>query len=43
MGPTPYFVAIRVFTNPAGWVMQFTGDAIAAHFPRYAAGQAAAA
>ncbi len=43
MGPAPYFVAIRLFTNPAGWVAQFTGDAIAARFPRYEAGQAAAA
>ncbi|GAP67474.1 ARD/ARD' family [Mizugakiibacter sediminis] len=35
MGPQPYFVAIRLFTNPAGWVANFTGDAIAARFPRY--------
>ena len=34
MGPEPYFVAIRVFTNPAGWVANFTGDDIAARFPR---------
>lgn len=37
MGPEPYFVAIRVFTNPAGWVANFTGDAIAERFPRLAA------
>lgn len=36
MGPEPYFVAIRVFTNPAGWVANFTGDAIASRFPRLA-------
>lgn len=34
MGPEPYFVAIRVFTNPAGWVANFTGDEIASRFPR---------
>ena len=36
MGPRPYFVAIRLFTNPAGWVANFTGSDIAARFPRYA-------
>lgn len=41
MGPAPHFVAIRLFTNPAGWVAQFTGDDIAQRFPRYEAGQAA--
>ncbi|MCE5233953.1 MAG: acireductone dioxygenase [Mizugakiibacter sp.] len=35
MGPAPHFVAIRLFTNPAGWVANFTGDPIAARFPRY--------
>lgn len=35
MGPTPSFVAIRLFTNPAGWVAQFTGSDIASRFPRY--------
>lgn len=34
MGPNPYFVAIRLFTNPAGWVAKFTGDDIAQRFPR---------
>lgn len=34
MGPNPGFVAIRLFTNPEGWVAQFTGDEIAARFPR---------
>jgi 1,2-dihydroxy-3-keto-5-methylthiopentene dioxygenase len=34
MGPNPHFVAIRLFTNPAGWVANFTGDDIALRFPR---------
>ena len=34
MGPNPSFVAIRLFTNPAGWVANFTGDDIARNFPR---------
>lgn len=34
MGPDPEFVAIRVFTNPAGWVANFTGSDIAERFPR---------
>ena len=34
MGPNPFFVAIRLFTNPAGWVANFTGDEIAQRFPR---------
>ncbi len=34
MGPNPYFVAIRLFTNPDGWVAQFSGDPIARRFPR---------
>lgn len=34
MGPNPYFVAIRLFNNPAGWVANFTGSEYAAHFPR---------
>jgi 1,2-dihydroxy-3-keto-5-methylthiopentene dioxygenase len=37
MGPQPYFVAIRLFTNPAGWVANFTGSTIAEQFPRYEA------
>ncbi len=36
MGPNPYFIAIRLFTNPAGWVANFTGDTIAERFPRLA-------
>ncbi len=35
MGPTPAFTAIRLFTNPEGWVAQFTGDTIARRFPLY--------
>ncbi len=34
MSEEPYFVAIRLFTNPAGWVAQFTGSDIATRFPR---------
>jgi len=35
MGPAPEFTAIRWFNNQTGWVPQFTGDPIAARFPRY--------
>lgn len=35
MGPSPSFTALRLFTNPAGWVANFTGTDIAARFPRY--------
>lgn len=35
MGPEPRFTCIRLFTNPEGWVAQFTGDTIAASTPRY--------
>ncbi|WP_448664253.1 1,2-dihydroxy-3-keto-5-methylthiopentene dioxygenase [Sphingomonas sp. CJ20] len=35
MGPAPRFTAIRLFTNPDGWVAQFTGDTIADRFPRH--------
>ncbi|HEY9112487.1 MAG TPA: acireductone dioxygenase [Rhodanobacteraceae bacterium] len=34
MGPNPYFIAIRLFTNPEGWVANFTGEDIAERFPR---------
>jgi 1,2-dihydroxy-3-keto-5-methylthiopentene dioxygenase len=34
MSESPYFVAIRLFNNPAGWVANFTGDDIAQSFPR---------
>jgi 1,2-dihydroxy-3-keto-5-methylthiopentene dioxygenase len=32
MGPTPTFTALRLFTNPEGWVADFTGDEIAQRF-----------
>jgi 1,2-dihydroxy-3-keto-5-methylthiopentene dioxygenase len=35
MGPDPEFAAIRLFTNPAGWVANFTGDPIADRFPKF--------
>lgn len=35
MGPDPDFTAVRLFTNPEGWVASFTGDSIADRFPRY--------
>jgi 1,2-dihydroxy-3-keto-5-methylthiopentene dioxygenase len=34
MSDSPYFVAIRLFTNKDGWVANFTGDDIAQRFPR---------
>jgi 1,2-dihydroxy-3-keto-5-methylthiopentene dioxygenase len=40
MGPSPFFIAIRLFTNPEGWVANFTGSDIAQRFPRYERGQA---
>jgi 1,2-dihydroxy-3-keto-5-methylthiopentene dioxygenase len=36
MGPNPYFIAIRLFNNPDGWVANFTGSDIASRFPRLA-------
>jgi len=35
MGPAPHFTAIRLFTNPEGWIARFTGDPIADVFPRF--------
>jgi len=35
MGPHPRFTALRLFVNPDGWVATFTGDDIAARFPRH--------
>ena len=35
MGPKPEFAAIRLFVDPSGWVANFTGDPIAARFPKY--------
>jgi 1,2-dihydroxy-3-keto-5-methylthiopentene dioxygenase len=37
MGPQPDFTCIRLFTNPEGWVAQYTGDDIASKSPRYEA------
>jgi len=34
MSDKPYFIAIRLFINPAGWVANYTGDAIAEKFSR---------
>jgi 1,2-dihydroxy-3-keto-5-methylthiopentene dioxygenase len=34
MGENPYFVAIRLFNNPDGWVANFTGNDIASRFSR---------
>lgn len=34
MSESPYFVAIRLFTNKEGWIANFTGDDIAERFPR---------
>lgn len=34
MSEQPHFVAIRLFTNAAGWVANFTGSEIAQRFPR---------
>jgi len=37
MGPDPEFTCIRLFTNPEGWVADFTGEDIAARLPRFEA------
>lgn len=37
MGEAPHFIAIRLFTNPEGWVANFTGSDVADRFPRLAA------
>jgi 1,2-dihydroxy-3-keto-5-methylthiopentene dioxygenase len=34
MGADPEFTAIRLFNNQEGWIANFTGDAIAAGFPK---------
>ena len=34
MGPEPSFTAIRLFTNPEGWVARYTDDPIADAYPR---------
>ena len=35
MGPQPRFTCIRLFSNPEGWVADFTGEDIARQLPRY--------
>lgn len=40
MGAEPFFVAIRFFTRPDGWIGHFTGSDISRHFPRHETGQA---
>lgn len=35
MGPEPAFTCIRLFTNPEGWVADFTGEDIAGRLPAY--------
>jgi len=39
MSESPYFVAIRLFTNKEGWVANFTGTDIAERFPRMEPGR----
>lgn len=34
MGDKPYFVAIRLFNNPDGWIAKYTGSEIATLFPK---------
>ncbi len=34
MSESPAFIAIRLFSNPDGWVADYTGDRIADGFPR---------
>jgi len=35
MGPEPFLTCIRLFTTPEGWVADYTGDDIAAQFPKF--------
>ncbi len=37
-GPRPDFIAIRLFTDPRGWVAEYTGDPIADRIPRFESG-----
>ncbi len=37
MGEAPRFTVLRLFQNPDGWVATFTGEDIAARFPRFEA------
>jgi len=34
MGPRPSFTCIRLFSDPEGWVAEYTGSALADQFPR---------
>lgn len=36
MGPSPSFVAVRLFSNPDGWIAIATGDDVAKQIPLYA-------
>ena len=36
MGANPEFKCIRLFTDPAGWIAQFTGTAISSKYPKHA-------
>jgi len=35
MGAAPGFTVIRLYVDPAGWIANYTGDAIADRFPRH--------
>ena len=35
MGEAPSFKCIRLFTNPEGWLAQYSGDQIATNFPSF--------
>jgi len=35
MGPNPSFTCIRLFSNPEGWVAEFTGDMISDKLPHF--------
>ncbi len=37
MGESPRFCAIRLFSDPAGWVASYTGDRVAERYPRLGA------
>ncbi len=35
MGDAPDFTCVRLFTNPEGWVANYTGDKLADNFPKF--------
>lgn len=35
MGTAPSFTCVRLFTNPEGWVANYTGDKLADGFPKF--------